>query len=171
MYKRKKKSRLRGTHTHGWGAKKKHRGAGHRGGRGNAGTGKRGDSTKPSIWKNTKYFGKYGFKKLSPSPVINTINLQDIEFHTPKWEAAKLIEKKGDTYIVDLKKLGFNKVLGSGAITQKYKITASYFSAKASEKIQAAGGEAIFLEVPIKESKEKEEIAKETPAEKSKEGS
>ena len=67
--------------------------------------------------------------------------------------------------------MGFNKVLGSGAITQKYKITASYFSAKASEKIQAAGGEAIFLEVPIKESKEKEEIAKETPAEKSKEGS
>ena len=41
--KRKKNSRQRGEWTHGWGAKKKHRGAGHRGGRGNAGSGKRGE--------------------------------------------------------------------------------------------------------------------------------
>ena len=48
--KRKKNSRQRGSHTHGWGAMKKHRGAGNRGGRGAAGSGKRADSKKPSIW-------------------------------------------------------------------------------------------------------------------------
>jgi len=36
--KRKKMSRLRGSHTHGWGAKKKHRGKGNKGGAGMAGT-------------------------------------------------------------------------------------------------------------------------------------
>ncbi len=47
--KRTKKSRKRGSHTHGWGDKKKRRGFGHRGGKGLAGryTG----SKKPGFWK------------------------------------------------------------------------------------------------------------------------
>ena len=48
--KRKKLSRMRGTHTHKGGDKKKRRGAGHRGGRGNSGSGKRGDAKKPRYW-------------------------------------------------------------------------------------------------------------------------
>ena len=50
--KRKKNVRQRGHKTHGWGEKKKHRGKGHQGGAGMAGTGKRADSKKPSIWKD-----------------------------------------------------------------------------------------------------------------------
>ena len=61
--KRKKSTRQRAGTTHGYGSMKKHRGAGHRGGRGASGTGKRADSKKPSIWKQTDYFGKHGFKK------------------------------------------------------------------------------------------------------------
>ena len=54
--KEKKVRKMRGSRSHGHGDKKK-RGAGQRGGRGIAGTGKRGDSKKPSI--NVKnYFGK-----------------------------------------------------------------------------------------------------------------
>ena len=52
----KKKVKYRGSKTHGCGSMKKRRGAGHRGGRGAAGSGKRGDAKKPSIW-NEKYFG------------------------------------------------------------------------------------------------------------------
>ena len=48
---RKKVVKQRGSHTHGWGSKKKHRGAGNRGGRGMAGSGKRADQRKPSILK------------------------------------------------------------------------------------------------------------------------
>jgi len=61
--KRTKRSRQRGSHTHGWGAKKKHRGAGNRGGRGMAGTGKRADQKKPTIMNlyGNEYFGKRGF--------------------------------------------------------------------------------------------------------------
>ena len=49
--KRKKFSRQRGGHTHGWGSKKKHRGSGNRGGKGMGGTGKRADQVKTLIWK------------------------------------------------------------------------------------------------------------------------
>ena len=41
---RRKRVRQRGSKTHGWGAKKKHRGKGNRGGKGMAGSGKRADS-------------------------------------------------------------------------------------------------------------------------------
>src|SRR3989338_2045713 len=47
--KQKKVVRYRGSHTHGGGAKKKRRGAGNRGGRGMAGSGKRAGQIKPTI--------------------------------------------------------------------------------------------------------------------------
>ena len=59
--KRSKNTRQRGHTTHGWGSMKKHRGKGHQGGAGMAGSGKRADSKKPSIWKDKRYFGKFGF--------------------------------------------------------------------------------------------------------------
>ena len=49
--KRKKSSRMHGRKagTHGWGARKKHKKSGHRGGKGMAGTGKRADQKKTLI--------------------------------------------------------------------------------------------------------------------------
>src|SRR3989338_2684643 len=80
--KRKKNTRQRGKTTHGWGARKKHRGAGNRGGRGMAGSGKRADQKKPSILKEygNTYFGKFGFK--IPQKIkkqIKEINISTIE--------------------------------------------------------------------------------------------
>ena len=65
--KRKKNSRQRGSTTHGFGSKKKHRGHGSRGGSGLAGTGKRADAKKPSFWHDTEYFGGHGFVNNAPS--------------------------------------------------------------------------------------------------------
>ena len=141
--KRKKNSRQRGSHTHGWGAMKKHRGAGNRGGRGMAGTGKKGDAKKPSIWENKKYFGKYGFSKKGVINAVNPINLNYFEQKTEKLLADKLITKEGDVYVIDASKLGFNKILGCAKLTKKFKITADSFSKGAAEKIKAAGGEVI----------------------------
>tara|TARA_Y100000310_G_C20302309_1_gene632378 strand:- start:135 stop:593 length:459 start_codon:yes stop_codon:yes gene_type:complete len=132
--KRKKQSRMRGSHTHGGGSKKKRRGAGNRGGRGLAGTGKRGDCKKPLIW-HTKYFGKSGFKKKNAS-TIKTINIEDL----CKLINKGLIEKKGDNYNVDLKKVGYDKLLGKGKVSEKLSIKARFASENAIKKIQAAGG-------------------------------
>ena len=58
--KRKKATRFRAKTTHGYGSMKKNRGAGNRGGRGMAGSGKRADQKKPTILKlyGNEYFGK-----------------------------------------------------------------------------------------------------------------
>ena len=54
LKKTKKAKGLRGSKTHGWGAKKKHMGSGHRGGFGMAGTGKRADQKKTLMIKKYK---------------------------------------------------------------------------------------------------------------------
>jgi len=180
-YKIRKNRKMRGSKTHGWGAMKKHRGAGSRGGRGMAGTGKRGDAKKPSIWKDTKYFGKHGFTRPKKVTIkINAINLKTIEQNIESWLSKKLIEKKNDSYVIDLKKLGFNKLLSTGKITKKFDIKCEYASKKAIDKIKKSGGNIVLEEKKVKEkpaaetkekvekkSKEKEpivETAEEKPA-------
>jgi len=76
---RRKSRRLRGSHTHGRGGKKKARGSGHRGGFGMAGTGKRGDQRKTSILKlgMETYFGKR-HTKMNFSRKLRTLNLDRI---------------------------------------------------------------------------------------------
>ena len=141
--KRKKNERQRGHSTHGWGAKKKHRGKGHQGGAGMAGTGKRADSKKPSIWKDTHYFGKFGFISKTPKVKINAVNIGYIEQNVNKFVSQNIIKKENDTYIVELEKLGYNKLLGDGRISMKFKIKTPYASKRALEKIKEAGGEVI----------------------------
>jgi len=141
--KRKKKTKQRGKKTHGWGSKKKHRGAGNRGGRGMAGTGKRADQKKPTIW-NKKYFGKRGFKpKGSPRKAKNPINILQIEQKIDSWLNEGKAKKINDSYEIDVRSLGYDKVLGYGKVTKKYKIIAPSFSAKAEEKLKSAGCEVV----------------------------
>src|SRR3989344_4680604 len=125
--KRKKNSRMRASSTHGWGSKKKHRGAGHRGGKGMAGSGKRADQKKP-----TK---------------IKTINLKDLQKHIESYVKDKLAEKQGNTYVVDLSKLGYDKLLGGGHVNIKLKIKVDQLSKNAIHKIEENGGEIIREDV------------------------
>jgi len=142
-HKRKKNSRQRGHHTHGWGAKKKHRGAGNRGGVGMAGTGKRADQKKPTIINlyGNDYYGKHGFNR--PQKVLvksKSINLDNLQSKIHKYVNDKLITKEGDFYVVDAEKLGYQKVLGGGNLNVKLKIKALEFSEKALKKIKESGG-------------------------------
>jgi len=121
--KRTKASRARGTKTHGWGHKKKHRGSGSRGGKGNAGSGKRADSKKPSTWKTHKP-GRYGFKTHT-TKAIKTITLRDID--------KTFAEGKVDLMMYD-------KVLATGDVTKKFNILVPNFTKKAEEKVKAKGG-------------------------------
>ena len=142
---RKKNTRHRGHKTHGWGSKKKHRGKGHQGGAGMSGTGKRADSKKPSIWKDVNYFGKHGFISKTPKVKIKALNVSYLEIHLDQLIASKIIKKEGAVYSVELEKLGYNKLLGDGRVSMKFKITAPYASALAVDKVKKAGGEIIGL--------------------------
>jgi len=154
--KRKKNSRQRGSWTHGWGEKKKHRGTGNRGGRGMAGTGKRGDAKKPSIWKE-KYFGKAGFVKKNKKLVVCQ-NTGYLESNLDRLVMKKFIAKEKEYYVVDSEKMGFNKLLGRGKVSNRFKVNVQYASKKAIEIIKNAGG--IIICEPS-ESSEANDVEKE----------
>ncbi len=144
VHKRKKSSRMRGAKTtHGYGSKKKNRGAGNRGGKGMAGTGKRADQKKPTILQlyGNAYYGKHGFH-IPPAIKhdIRPTNLEHLDLHLDHYVRQGLATKEGTTYTVDLEKLGFNKLLGKGIVTHKITIKALHVTARAASKIQKAGG-------------------------------
>ncbi|MCD6496191.1 MAG: uL15 family ribosomal protein [Candidatus Aenigmarchaeota archaeon] len=122
---RKKVVKQRGHRTHGYGSPKKHRGKGSRGGKGWAGSeGHR----KTFILKYARdRIGKHGFTPKTTKK-FRTINLR---------EAAKLA---GSGKSIDLSKFGYNKLLGTGNMKAPLEIKVDYFSAKAKEKVEAAGG-------------------------------
>ncbi|MBT3464144.1 50S ribosomal protein L15 [archaeon] len=141
--KRKKVTRKRGTETHGHGASKKRRGAGHRGGRGNSGAGKRGDFKIAKVAKyNNKHHGKYGFTSKNRKD-IKAINIHQIQIHINKLLDSGLAELKNDVYVIDLKKMGYNKLLAKGNVSLKFKITAEIATPSVIEKVKNAGGEII----------------------------
>jgi large subunit ribosomal protein L15 len=145
---RRKNSRQRGSHTHGWGAMKKHRGAGNRGGSGKSGSGKRADSNKPSYWADPEYFGKHGFVNKGATPKINPINLAQIEEKLNLFIQKKLAAHEAGGFRINLKDIGFNKLLGKGKTSRKLFITCDYASSKAIEAVEAAGGK---ISLPKKE--------------------
>ena len=132
--KRKKNSRMRASLTHGWGAKKKHRSAGHKGGRGRAGSGKRGDAKKPSFWAEGRP-GKHGFISRSTFKQ-NAITLDQIS----NMIVHEKISKKGSVYEVNLTEMGYTKLLSSGSVKHPINITVAKATEKAVAKIEAAGG-------------------------------
>lgn len=136
IYMKKKVVKMRGSKTHGYGSKKKHRGAGSRGGRGMAGSKKH---KKTWILKNMpNHIGKKGFKSLSQRKIkksIKTITLRDIQI---------ISDKKTKTDSMDVSKIGYDKVLGSGSLTKPLTIKAKFFSKKAKAKIEKAKGKAIY---------------------------
>ncbi len=162
--KRKKNRAMRGSRTYGWGSPKKHRGKGSRGGVGKSGMGKRGQH-KMSLLNSLgiKNLGSHGFvRPRQKSFAERTINLCMIEANAGKWIAKKIAAEEKGIILVDVGKMGFDKVLGSGTLSRKMVITAPKFSAGAKKKINAAGGKAEG-EI-IKEEKESKELSpKEAP--------
>jgi large subunit ribosomal protein L15 len=112
----------RGSRTHGYGSKKKHRGGGSRGGRGQAG------SMKHHIVRSIKtrgiHLGKKGFRGRGKK--LATINL----YQLPNQDK------------INLKEMGYDKLLGKGTITKAVTIT-GLCSKIAKEKIEKAGGKVV----------------------------
>jgi large subunit ribosomal protein L15 len=153
-FKRRKKSvRFRGSKTHGYGSMKKHRGGGHRGGRGNAGTGKRADSKKPSFWKiykSGKDPSKTGFTM--PRLVIPvTMNVNHLSSIADRLVLERKAVVTQGAIVINLRELGIDKLLGSGKVARKLKVTVPRASPGAKEKIEAAGG-TLDAEIVDKES-------------------
>lgn len=126
--------------THGRG-KKAGRGAGLKGGRGNAGLLKH---RYIYMKKNMPdHFGKKGFKRpQGTKKEVETINIGELEDHFPGKET------------IDLTKEGIDKLLGSGQINSKIKVKVNNASEKAIKKIKEKNGEVILPKKEIKEEKQ-----------------
>jgi len=124
-----KTKKFRGKMTHGRG-KKAGRGAGLRGGRGNAGLHKHRYAT-TVIWEKNGYrhFGRVGFKRhttlVSAKEVTNVGRLEE--------------NFPGQTTI-DLTAAGVDKLLGAGSVSKALTVTVAEATDSAVAKIEAAGG-------------------------------
>ncbi len=153
--KRTKSSRMHGRAmgTHGWGARKKHKKTGHRGGKGMSGSGKRADHKKTLVNKlyGNKYFGKQGItSRGTKRDKGKRINLKQIEL-----EIEKYAKKTSKGFEINLKNY---KILGEGEIKNKLFITAKQASKTAIEKVKKLGGEIILVRKKnesIKKTREK----------------
>lgn len=137
---RKKSSRHRGSWTHGHGEKKKRRGAGSRGGRGNAGSGKRGDAKKPSFWKIKNFHkGKRGFTNPAANKA-NTITLTELNSKISQLVDSGMATKKGSSFVVNCQAIGIDKLLGTGVPLFAFEIVVASATAGAIKKVEEAGG-------------------------------
>jgi len=115
-----KVDRLRGKRTHGHGNTKNARGSGCTGGKGRAG------STKH---KFTKYYVDFGKRiTLKPKKKIKTITLEAL---------SEIIANKKE---INLKELGYDKILGKGKLSKPIIIKNAILTKIAKEKIESIGG-------------------------------
>ncbi|MDP7312367.1 MAG: uL15m family ribosomal protein [Candidatus Thalassarchaeaceae archaeon] len=120
-------NKFRGRSRYHGRGKKAGRGAGLRGGRGNAGLNKHRVMTRIKYMPN--HWGMYGFNR---DPSLRTVHVTV--------NVSQLADIVGEDDSVNLSKLGIDKLLGSGQITKAISVTVEHASAKAVEKVEAAGG-------------------------------
>ncbi|MEM2874943.1 MAG: uL15 family ribosomal protein [Candidatus Hadarchaeales archaeon] len=139
---RKKVRKQRGSRTYGRGCAKRGRGSGERGGTGMSG----GHKQKWSyvIRYMPDYFGKHGFTR--PPELrreTKAINVGEIEERLEEFMKEGAASQEGDRIVVDVTKLGYDKVLGGGRVSRPIVAKSKNFADLAVKKLKEAGGDAI----------------------------
>lgn len=140
-----KKRRQRGSRTHGGGSGKNRRGAGHRGGRGQAGR------SKHEI-HGQEPLGKHGFTRpTSVQVTVREVDVRTLDENVPVYAAEGRAEPSDGGYRIDARDIvdgGFDadvvKVLGNGQVRHQLDVVADAFTDRAVERIEAAGGSAVL---------------------------
>ncbi|MHA2249876.1 MAG: uL15m family ribosomal protein [Candidatus Kariarchaeaceae archaeon] len=145
---KKKVRRQRGGRSHGWGVVKDHKGAGMRGGRGNAGVTQHHwiQTVKLAKETRTKIIGKYGFKR--PQRYMakyKTLNVSHLDQSIDKLVRLNKATLDGDTYEINLKELGVTKLLAQGNVSKKLIVSVDVATERAVKKIEDAGGSVKLL--------------------------
>ena len=120
------------SRSHGRG-KKAGRGAGKRGGRGNAGL------NKHKVMTRIKYMpGHWGMHGFNRHPSLRKVHVTA--------NVSQLTDLAEGADNIDLEKFGIDKLLGSGQLTTAITVTVEHASARAVEKVEAAGGSVTLSE-------------------------
>jgi len=139
-HKLRKIRKKRGSRTQGYGRVGQHRKGGTKG--------KRKVGRHKHLWSyvvshEPDYFKKVGFT--SPKSLHkeeNTINVGELEELARKIAREKKTRKRKIT--IDLKELGYTKLLGKGKITTPIQVKVSSCSETAAKKIEAIGGQVLL---------------------------
>jgi large subunit ribosomal protein L15 len=134
--------KMRGSRTHGYGQIGQHRKSGSRGGKGHAGMHKHGWSYIQRY--EPDHFSKDKFKPPNQAQP-NIINLKQLEEIAYKLLQAR--KGKRGKITIDLKEMGYDKLLGSGKITAPISVRILSCSEDARKKIEESGGEVITGDV------------------------
>ena len=119
-------NKFRGRSRYHGRGKKAGRGAGLRGGRGNAGI------NKHSLMTRLKYMpGHWGMHGFNRHPKLRNVNVSINLLQ---------VSQMADSDSINLTEMGYDKLLGSGSIDRALNITVGSASARAIEKVEAAGG-------------------------------
>jgi large subunit ribosomal protein L15 len=143
-HKDRKVRKKRGSRTHGYGQIGQHRSGGGRGGHGKAGY----DKHKwtyvlkydPTYWKKKGFVSTRTLGKK-----VNIINVGKLGDLADKLNSEKKLVRKEEKIFLDLENLGFDKLLGTGKISEPVVVKIGSYSEAASKKLEEAGGE-IFKE-------------------------
>lgn len=136
--------KFRGSRTHGRG-KKAGRGAGKRGGKGNAGLHKH--KTQYMLKYMPDHFGRHGFKR--PQKMVSakiTMNVGDLEQILDVMKAQGTAAEKDGKITVDLTALGVDKLLGNGQISTPFEVLVAETTVLAKAKVEEAGGHIVVPE-------------------------
>ena len=135
-------NKFRGSRYHGRG-KKAGRGAGLRGGRGLAGIGKH------RLMTRIKYMpGHWGMHGFNRHPSLRKVHLTA--------NVSELSDMAGDSDSIDMADHIIDKLLGGGQIKRALSVTVEHASARAVQKVEAAGG-SVTLSAGDEESESSEE--------------
>ena len=139
-HKDRKVRKYRGSRTHGYGQIGQHRSRGGRGGTGKAGLDKH--KWTYVVKHDPTYWLKKGFvSKRSIGKTVNIINVGKLDDLVDKLDAEQKLERQDKKIVLDLESLGFDKLLGTGAVTKPIIVKVGAYSESASKKLEEAGGE------------------------------
>ena len=142
--KNKKNFKFRGRRTRGYGRiSGGHRKGGQRGGKGRAGS----TGHHKILYQKEMLAEGRGFVRPNPT-LINPINIGELDSLVNKLVTKEKIKAVKGKYELNLKELGYTKLLGKGTVTSKIDIQGTYATEKAIDKIQSAGGSFTKIEEP-----------------------
>ena len=131
-----KTRKYRGSRTHGWGQIGQHRASGHKGGLGRSGMLKHLYSS--MLKYDPDHFGHDSTRPPHPNIIKKWINVRDLDGLFAKFGTTQDNKK-----LLDLKKLGYAKLLGGGQVQNAYTLKIRQFTESAQEKVKQAGGEVV----------------------------
>jgi large subunit ribosomal protein L15 len=135
-----KSRRQRGSRYCGWGQIGQHRQSGSRGGIGGAGKHKH-------LWIRTvieepDHFGHDSTKSSLENRTNRWVNLRDVNDLVARYG---ITDEHGKT-VLNLRSIGYNKLLGGGVLQKPVVVQVAKVSATARKKIELAGGEILLNE-------------------------